>query len=148
MSLPLSDRQFEFWRLRRDGLANIHIAEQFRISRQAVSKALLSMEEKVEKTLLEMAHANRIEVERYNGEKGILFGRSVPFNAGAIVFISATHGVQVWYEHEGDCGSCPRYRECIELLWDFADELHVPLTNSDDPTRLADELFAKLREMV
>lgn len=148
MSLSLSDRQFEFWRLRREGLANIHIAEQFRISRQAVSKALLSVEEKVEKTLLEMAHANQIEVERYNAEKGILFGRSVPFNAGAIIFISAKHGVQVWYEHEGDCGSCTRYRECIELLWDFADELHVSLMQTDDPTRLADELFSKLREMV
>ena len=148
MSLSLSDRQFEFWRLRRDGLANIHIAEQFHISRQAVSKALLTMEGKVEKTLLEMAHANRIEVERYNAEKGVLFGRSVPFNAGAIIFVSAKHGVQVWYEHEGDCSSCPRYRECIELLWDFADELHISLTKTDDPTRLADELFAKLREMV
>ncbi|WAI00215.1 hypothetical protein [Methanogenium organophilum] len=148
MSLSLSDRQFEFWRLRREGLANIHIAEQFRISRQAVSKALLSVEEKVEKTLLEMAHANQIEVERYNAEKGILFGRSVPFNAGAIIFILAKHGVQVWYEHEGDCGSCTRYRECIELLWDFADELHVSLMQTDDPTRLADELFSKLREMV
>ena len=68
MSLPMSDRQFEFWKLRRDGLANIHIAEQFRISRQAVSKALLTMEDKVEKTLLMMAHANQIEVERYNGK--------------------------------------------------------------------------------
>lgn len=148
MPLPISDRQFEFWRLRRDGLANIHIAEQFHISRQAVSKALLTMEGKVETTLLEMANANRIDVERYNAEKGVLFGRSVPFNAGAIVFVSAKHGVQVWYEHEGDCGSCPRYRECIELLWDFADELHVSLTKTDDPTRMADELFAKLREMV
>jgi transcriptional regulator len=148
MSLSLSDRQFEFWRLRRDGLANTRIAEQFRISRQAVSKALLTMEKKVEKTLLAMARANQIEVDRYNVEVGILFGRSVPFNAKAIVFVSAKHGVQVWYEHEGDCGSCPRYRECIELLWDFADELHIPLTKTDDPTRLADELFAKLRDMV
>jgi len=143
----MSDRQFEFWKLRRDGLANIHIAEQFRISRQAVSKALLTMEDKVEKTLLMMAHANQIEVEQYNVEKGVLFGRSVPFNAKAIVFVSAKHGVQVWYEHEGDCGSCPRYRECIELLWDFADELHISLTKTDDPTRLADELFANLRDM-
>ena len=148
MSIPLSDRQFEFWRLRRDGLANIHIAKQFRISRQAVSKALLTMEGKVDNALLEMAQANRIEVERYNAEKGVLFGRSVPFNVKAIVFVSAKHGVQVWYEHEGDCGSCPRYRECIELLWDFADELHTFLSKTDDPTRLADELFAKLREMV
>ncbi len=148
MPLPMNDRQFEFWRLRRNGLANIRIAEHFRISRQAVSKALHSMDGKVEKTLLEMAHANQIQVERLNPEKGVLFGRSIPFNAAAIVFVSAKHGVQVWYEHEGDCGSCPRYTQCIELLWDFADELNIPLEKTDDPTRMADELFEKLRGLV
>lgn len=148
MPLPLNDRQFAFWKLRRGGLVNIQIADHFRISRQAVSKALLAMDRKVEETLLEMAQANQIEVERLNAEIGVLFGRSVPFNAAAIVFVSADHGVQVWYEHEGDCGTCPRYARCIELLWGYADELGITLEKTDDPTRLADELFAKLREMV
>jgi len=148
MPLPLNERQFVFWKLRRGGLVNIQIADRFRISRQAVSKALLAMDRKVEETLLEMAQANQIEVERLNAEIGVLFGRSVPFNAAAIVFVSADHGVQVWYEHEGDCGACPRYARCIELLWGYADELGIALEKTDDPTRLADELFAKLREMV
>jgi len=64
------------------------------------------------------------------------------------VFVSADHGVQVWYEHEGDCGACPRYARCIELLWDYADELGIALTRTDDPTKMADELFAKLKEVV
>ncbi|MCK9306147.1 MAG: hypothetical protein M0P17_01300 [Methanoculleus sp.] len=148
MPLPLNDRQFAFWRLRRTGLPNVQIADHFRISRQAVSKALLAMDRKVEETLLSMAQANQIEVERLNAEKGVLFGRSVPFDAAAIVFVSENHGVQVWYEHEGDCGACPRYARCIELLWGYADELGIALTKTDDPTRLADELFAKLRELV
>ncbi|MDK2890882.1 MAG: hypothetical protein PWR21_1514 [Methanoculleus sp.] len=148
MPLPLNERQFVFWKLRRGGLVNIQIADRFRISRQAVSKALLAMDRKVEETLLEMAQANQIEVERLNAEIGVLFGRSVPFNAAAIVFVSADHGVQVWYEHEGDCGACPRYARCIELLWGYADELGIALEKTDDPTRLADELFTKLREMV
>lgn len=148
MPLPLNERQFVFWKLRRGGLVNIQIADRFRISRQAVSKALLAMDRKVEETLLEMAQANQIEVERLNAEIGVLFGRSVPFNAAAIVFVSADHGVQVWYEHEGDCGACPRYARCIELLWGYADELGITLEKTDDPTRMADELFAKLREMV
>lgn len=148
MPLPLNDRQFAFWKLRRGGLVNIQIADHFRISRQAVSKALLAMDRKVEETLLEMAQANQIEVERLNAEIGVLFGRSVPFDAAAIVFVSADHGVQVWYEHEGDCGACQRYARCIELLWGYADELGITLEKTNDPTRLADELFAKLREMV
>ena len=148
MPIPLNDRQFAFWRLRRTGLPNVSIADRFSISRQAVSKALLAMDRKVEETLLSMAQANQIEVERLNAEIGVLFGRSVPFDAAAIVFVSADHGVQVWYEHEGDCGACQRYTRCIELLWGYADELGIALEKTDDPTRMADELFAKLREMV
>ncbi len=145
MFLPLNDKQFEFWSLRRSGLLNINIARLFKISKQAVSKALITMDDRIEKTLQEMACANQIEVERANSERGILFGHSVPFNASAIIFISAKHGMQVWYEHEGNCGACNRYAQCIELLWDFADDMKIKLEKTDDPTKPADELFEKLR---
>lgn len=148
MLLPTSEKQFEFWKMRRSGSPNIIIAARLGISRQAVSKALLTMDEKIRTILLEMAYSNQIEEERLNVEKGILFGRSIPFNTNAIIFISFKHGVQVWYEHEGDCESCPRYTRCIELLWDFADELKMTLEKTDDPTRMADELFSKLKELL
>ncbi len=147
MFLPLNDKQFEFWKLRRGGLLNVNIARLFNISKQAVSRALLTMDERIEKTLLEMAYANQIEVERVNVKRGILFGHSIPFNASAIIFVSAKHGMQVWYEHEGNCGACTRYAQCIELLWDFADEMKIKLERTDDPTKLAEELFEKLREL-
>lgn len=147
MFLPITDKQFEFWKLRRSGLPNINIARVFKISRQAVSRALLTMDERIEKTLLEMARSNQIEVESMNSERGILFGCSAPFDVNAIIFVSAKHGMQVWYEHEGDCGACARYAQCIELLWDFADEMKIKLEKTDDPTKLADELFEKLRRL-
>jgi hypothetical protein len=148
MFLPAGEKQFEFWVLRRNGLPNINIAKRFGVSRQAVSRALLSMDKRIEETLLEMARANRIEVQKLDSKKGILFGRSVPFKANAIIFVSTKHGMQVWYEHEGECGSCERYRECIELLWDFADEMQLKLQSTNDPTKIADELFAKLKESI
>jgi hypothetical protein len=148
MFLPADEKQFEFWLLRRNGFPNINIAKQFGVSRQAVSRALISMDKRIEETLLEMARANRIEVEKMDSKKGILFGRSVPFKANAIIFVSAKYGMQVWYEHEGECGSCERYRECIELLWDFAEEMHLKLQSTDDPTKIADELFRKIKELV
>lgn len=147
MFLPVNDKQFEFWRLRRSGLPNINIARSFNISRQAVSRALLTMDERIENTLLEMARANQIEVGKVNAERGILFGHSVPLNVNAIIFVSAKHGMQVWYEHEGDCGACNRYTQCIELLWDFADEMKLKIEKTNDPTKLADELFEKLRRL-
>ncbi len=147
MFLPLNDKQFEFWKLRRGGLPNINIARLFNISKQAVSRAILTMDERIEKTLLEMARANQIEVVTLNSERGILFGHSVPFNASAIIFVSVKHGMQVWYKHEGNCSVCNRYTQCIELLWDFADEMKLKLEKTDDPTKLADELFEKLRRL-
>ncbi|MGP8331921.1 MAG: hypothetical protein ACT6FB_06240 [Methanosarcinaceae archaeon] len=148
MFLPLNEKPFIFWKLRRDGLLNINIERSFDISRQAVSRSLISMNKRIEDTLLEMAQSNQIEMAGMNAERGILFGHSIPFNANAIIFISAKHGVQVWYEHEGDCGACSRYTQCIELLWDFADEMKIKLKRTDDPTKLAEELFGELRELI
>jgi hypothetical protein len=148
MFLPTGDKQFEFWKLRRNGFPNINIANSFNISRQAVSRALISMDNRIEKTLLEMAQANQIEVEKMNVECGILFGHSVPLNVSTLIFVSDKYGVQVWYEHEGDCGKCSRYKECMELLWEFADEMKIKLEQTDDPTKLAEELFEKLRKLV
>jgi DNA-binding CsgD family transcriptional regulator len=148
MLLPTNEKQFEFWRMRRSGSSNITIANLLGISRQAVSRALLVMDEKIGTTLRDMAQANQIEIGKINAERGVLIGRSIPFNAAAIIFVSEKHGMQVWYEHDGDCGSCQRYTECIELLWDYAGELGIKIEKTADPTKMAEELFTKLREII
>ena len=146
MFLPTDEKQFAFWTMRRSGMQNIEIAKNFDISRQAVSHALLSMTKKIEKILLDMANANSIAVESVNNEKGVLLGRSVPLKVTAIIFVSKKHGVQVWFEHEGVCENCEKYKECTELLWDYAEELGIKIENTNDPTEMADELFRKVRE--
>jgi DNA-binding CsgD family transcriptional regulator len=148
MFLTTDDRQFGFWALRRSGESNMGIANRFGISRQAVSRALLLMDEKIECTLRGMAEANQIAIEKINAERGILLGKSIPFQTAAIIFVSEKHGVQVWYEHDGDCGKCQKYTSCIELLWDYATELGVRIEKTADPTKMAEELFLKVREIV
>jgi hypothetical protein len=148
MFLPTHDKQFGFWTLRRSGVANIAIAQQMGISRQAVSRALHLMDQRIESALREMAQANQIEIHAIHAGRGVLLGRSVPFNTTAIIFVSQKHGMQVWYEHDGDCGTCPRYTECIELLWDYAAELGVTIERTADPTAMAEELFTKVKEMM
>jgi hypothetical protein len=143
-----SEKQFEFWKLRRARMPNITIATSFGISRQAVSKAILTIDGKIETALCEMAKANKIAIERINPHLGVLLGRSVPLGVEAIVFVSGKHGIQVWYEHDGDCGKCEQYAECIELLWDYAGELDIVLNHTADPTKMAEELFAKVKEIV
>jgi len=148
MLLPMDEKQFGFWKMRRSGTPNITIANLLGISRQAVSKALLVMDEKVESALRDMALSNQIAIDTINAERGILLGRSIPFQTAAIIFVSEKHGVQVWYDHDGDCGTCQRFTECIELLWDYATELGIRIEKSADPTKMAEELFTKVKAMV
>jgi hypothetical protein len=148
MPLPLDEKQFAFWKMRRNGTPNITIANLLGITRQAVSKALLAMDGKIDSALREMAQANQIVINKINPERGVLVGRSVPFKTAAIIFVSERHGVQVWYEHEGDCGACQRYTECIELLWDYATELGIRIEKTTDPTKMAEELFMNVKAMV
>jgi hypothetical protein len=146
--LPTNDKQFGFWTLRRSGVPNITIANQLGISRQAVSRALLLMDDKIGSTLREMAEANQIAIEKINPERGVLLGRSIPLQTAAIIFVSEKRGMQVWYEHDGDCGTCQRYTECIELLWDYATELGIRIEKTADPTKMAEELFTKVKVLV
>jgi DNA-binding CsgD family transcriptional regulator len=142
-----NEKWFEFWKLRRDHVSNMTIATNMGISRQAVSKALLAIDGKIETALRTMAKANKISIGKINPRLGILFGRSVPMDTDAVIFISGRHGVQVWYEHDGDCNTCGEYTGCIELLWDYADELKITLSQRADPTKIAEELFAKVKEI-
>jgi len=148
MLLPMNEKQFAFWKMRRSGSPNITIANLLGISRQAVSKALLVMDEKIESALREMAQANQIAIDTINAERGILLGRSIPFVTPAIIFVSEKHGLQVWYEHDGECSTCQRYTECIELLWDYATELGIRIEKTADPTKMAEELFTKVKALV
>ena len=145
MFLPMNEKQFGFWKMRRSGMSNVSIANELGITRQGVSQALLAMNEKIEASLREMARANRIQVEKIDVERGILFSRSIPFQTHAYVFVSEKHGMQVWYEHEGDCISCREFTKCIEFIWDFAAELGIKLEKTADPTKMAEELLAKIR---
>jgi transcriptional regulator len=148
MFLPTNEKQFGFWKMRRSGQSNISIANMQGITRQGVSQALRVMDEKVDASLREMAHANRIQIEKIDAERGVLFGRSTPFQTNAYIFVSEKHGMQVWYEHDGDCKACDEFTRCIEFIWDFASELGIKIEKTADPTKMAEELLTKIRESV
>jgi len=81
MFLPTNDKQFGFWAMRRSGVTNIAIANQLGISRQAVSRALLLMDERIETTLREMANANQIPIDKINADWSLSIHTS-PFGCG------------------------------------------------------------------
>jgi hypothetical protein len=95
-----------------------------------------------------MAQSNRIQIEKIDVQRGVLFGRSIPFQTNAYIFVSEKHGMQVWYEHDGDCKACDEFTQCIEFIWDFASELGIKIEKTADPTKMAEELLTKIRVSV
>jgi DNA-binding CsgD family transcriptional regulator len=146
MFFSLNDKQFTLWKMRRSGMSNISIANTLGITRQGVSQGIRLMDEKIESSLQEMAKSNKIQIEKIDVAKGVLFGKSIPFQTNAYILVSEKHGMQVWYEHDGDCISCDEFTKCIEFIWDFAAELGIKLEKTQDPTKMAEELLAKIRE--
>lgn len=49
---------------------------------------------------------------------------------------------------EREYRSCERYREFIKLPWNFAEEMKLKLQSTKDPTKIVDELFRELIELV
>ena len=37
---------------------------------------------------------------------------------------------------------------CIELLWDYATELGITIEKTADPSKMAEELFVKVKAMI
>jgi hypothetical protein len=92
-----------------------------------------------------MAQANQISIEKINPERGVPTGRSVLVRAAVYHIRPAKHGVQVWYEHNGDRGSCQCFAECIQLLWDYPSELGITIAKAADTTEMAEERFEKVK---
>lgn len=135
-----TQRQFEFWLKRREGKKNVEIAQEYNITKQAVGKALQAADRKILKTLIEMAQANRIEIRHIDEEKGFLYGRSSQLNRDAAIFLSKKHGIQVWYDHTGDCRTCEHTQKCTEILSELADELGVDI-EIVNPSKDAEKIF-------
>ncbi|KYK28851.1 MAG: hypothetical protein HXS48_13460 [Theionarchaea archaeon] len=139
-----TQRQFEFWLKRREGKKNIEIAREYNISKQAVGKALQAADKKILKILIEMAQANRIEIRHIDEEKGLLYGRSSQLKKNAAIFLSKAHGIQVWYEHTGDCTRCEHIKKCTEVLSELAGELGISMT-IENPSKDAEKIFEVMK---
>ncbi len=140
----LTARLFDTWELRRMGLSQSDIAAKLGISRQAVNQALLQATEKVTRALTEAATINKVAIEGIDSTTGVLTGWSREFSVKAVISITRSDGMQVWYEHVADCAHCNNYFACQAYLLRSAKERHIRLTKDQKrlaPSRLAQVLF-------
>ncbi|MHA2328631.1 MAG: hypothetical protein ACXACR_08930, partial [Candidatus Hodarchaeales archaeon] len=102
------------------------------------------------KDLLEnAARMNKIKLDLLDRELGFARGMSHVFKVKAYITFSPENGLQVWYEHKGDCGGCEEFGYCRQtLLLEFKERnIKVP-SPTLQPTDLGEFLFCILEEMV
>jgi hypothetical protein len=144
----LTSKQKLVWRLKSEGFTEAGIGRKLDITRQTVHKALNVANQKVLQALEETAKINRIEIQTVSPTQGYLTGYSSHFNTEAFVTYSPSHGIQIWYEHEGNCNKCRRAKECRDILLKEASERKIDFGEDVDkilPSKLAKILFSKMK---
>jgi hypothetical protein len=144
-----TDNQIDIWRLNRDNWTGRKIAQTKKVSPAFVSKTLKQTNRMIKDLLENAARTNKIKIEKLNSELGFARGLSHVFNVKAYITFSPQNGIQVWYEHKGECGICDEFGHCRQTLLLEFKERHIPVPSpSLQPTDLGELLFQKLEEML
>jgi len=141
----LTAHQGLVWSLHRKGLSQAQIASKLGVSRQAVHKTLDKANDRVLRSLLDTAQINKLDLIKVNSAKGFLVGYSLDFHSRVTLLYSSKNGVQLWYEHQGQCEGCQKREECTRKLLETANEWEINLTTEETrlpPTLLAEKLFS------
>ncbi|MFW9993025.1 MAG: hypothetical protein ACFFD4_13360 [Candidatus Odinarchaeota archaeon] len=144
-----TDKQAMIWNLKRNNLTGEEIAKKENVTPGFVSKTLKETNKRIKGLLENAARMNKITLEILNEELGIARGHSHVLNMQVFITYSPVNGVQVWYEHEGDCVSCKQFSECREALIQEFKERNLPVPSPTlRPTDLSDILLEKIAEML
>jgi len=145
---PLSQKQKTVWSLIGKGFSVSIIADKLKTTRQYVNQTRLTAQAKLSTTLLEVAHANDLQVTRLYPKEAILLGYHPALKRKAVVTYSSNHGIKVWYWHDNpeEVTNEEFLRQTREYLLDVAKERDIKIENSAQihPAKLAHVIFSKL----
>ena len=120
------------------------IAQILGVTKQTVNKSISIIERKISRSLYEAAKLNRIVIKSIKPLKGVLIGYSPEFKTDVVIFLSAKHGLQIWYKIKHVCKTCESYDECKRILLDEFEARGIKLSEkekSSEPNKLAELLF-------
>lgn len=143
----LTSYQGMVWGLYRKGLSQTKIASKLGVSRQVIHKTINKAHNRVLRALLDTAQISKLDIRKVDPVKGVLIGYSPGFRSRVFLIYSPKYGVQLWYEHQGQCEGCQRQEECTQKLLETAKEWEVHLTNEETklpPTLLAEKIFSEV----
>jgi hypothetical protein len=120
------------------------IAKELKVSRPFVSQAQRIAKGRIKKLILAAAQMNRITIDNISTDFGFARGFNPATEAKTYITFSPEFRVQVWYDHEGDCGKCELHTECDRILRGLAAEWGFSIPNDMNPTEVAKTLFDKI----
>ncbi|MFX1564924.1 MAG: hypothetical protein ACFFCH_02915 [Promethearchaeota archaeon] len=139
-------KQGLIWLKRRQQVRPSIIAEELQVSRPFVSKAQQRAEARIEKLLQHAASINRIEVKHLSPCYGIAVGYCSAYQAKTYITYSPKIGIQTWFAHQGDCGSCAQESECKRIIAQLAQEWQISIPTNQSPTDTAKHLFTTIQK--
>jgi hypothetical protein len=138
-------KQGLIWLKRRQKILPSDIASEFNVSRPFVSKAQRVAEERIGSLLKHAASVNRIKLRHMSPEYGFAMGFCSANQMDTFILYSPTMGVQTWFDHDGECGSCAELSVCTETLTQLASEWKIPLKGMKTPSEMAAHLFDTIK---
>lgn len=136
-----TQQQGKIWLKRRQDIRPSDIAKQMRVSRPYVSKAQRVAEQRISKLLKNAAAINRISIEHSSSKFGFAVGYCPGYQSISYITYSPQFGVQVWFDHEGECSSCPENSDCERTIRGLAEEWKLEFPSDVSISRAASLLF-------
>ena len=137
-----TETQVEIWFLKRKKISGKKIAIQKEISPAFVSKAFVEAKKRIRSLLEETAKSNKITIDLIDETIGFTRGYNHTFKVVSYITFSPKNGIQVWYDHEGECAVCERYGQCRKILLQEYEERNIKIANPKlRPTDLGQQLF-------
>ncbi len=137
-------KQGLIWLKRRQKVIPSEIAREFNVSRPFVSKAQRIAEERIGKLLKHAASVNRIKLRHISPSYGFAVGYCSANQMDTFVLYSPKIGVQTWFDHDGECGSCAELSECTQTLTQLAVEWKIPMKGKKTPSEMAAHMFGTI----
>jgi hypothetical protein len=138
-------QQSLIWLRRRQNDRPSEIAKDLKVSRPYVTMEQKRAEERITKLLQHAASVNRVTIHRLSAEYGIAEGYCYAYNSKTYITYSPKIGIQNWYDHKGECGTCEMEKQCRETLNTLAEEWELPVPPDMPPTELGVLLFDAIR---
>ena len=140
-----TETQIDIWSLKRRQLSGREIAAKRDVTPGMVSKTLSEANNRVKALLQNAAQMNKITLQIISPELGYARGISHMFNVNAYITFSPKNGVQVWYDHQGNCVECDKFAFCREIILQEFKERDIPVENPHlQPTNLVEILLTTL----